>query len=517
MKVGMKDDMHRMDAAAESVYGLPTAVLMENAGCKTAEAMAEMLGGLAGRTVCVLAGSGNNGGDAFSAARHMVGAGAHVRAFLAGDPAHFGDAAASMYHCVQKMGVEVHPLDGDRDWDRLQLAMKFSDGIVDGILGTGFQGELRKKTLRLIELVNASGRSVLSIDIPSGVEADTGRVSTVAIHASHTLTLALPKPGLFLSPGGDCAGEVDVDGIGMPLPLLEDASLHQALLDADAARALLPARPRSAHKGSCGRILVIAGSRGMMGAATLASRAALRAGAGIVTLAVPESLHDVMEGKLTEVMTVPLPESAPGTIAGDAALEKLLQLAPDYDAVLLGPGLGRSYETGELVRAFMQQAKQPVVLDADGIYAYTGQADALTACENVPVLTPHLGEMARLLGVSVGELREDLIGITRDAAKEYQAVFVVKSESTIVVYPDGDVYFTMTGNPGMATAGCGDVLAGTIAGLMKQTEPAAAPLLGVWLHGRAGDLAYAALGDGLLASDVLEHLPAARKALLEKK
>lgn len=515
MKVGMRDDMHRMDEAAESVYGLPAVVLMENAGRKTAEAMADMLGGLAGRTVCVLAGSGNNGGDAFSAARHMAGEGAHVRAFLAGDPAHFGEAAASMYHCVLRMGIEVHPLDGDRDWDRLQLAMKFSDGIVDGILGTGFRGELRKKTLRLIELVNAAGRPVLSIDIPSGVEADTGRVSTVAVHAARTLTFALPKPGLFLSPGGDCTGEVDVDRIGMPLPLLEDAEIHQGLLDADMARTLLPVRPRSAHKGSCGQILVVAGSRGMMGAATLASRAALRAGAGIVTLAVPESLHDVMEGKLTEVMTVPLPESASGTISGDEALEKLLQLEQNCDAALVGPGLGRSYETGELVRAFLKQAKHPVVLDADGIYAYTGQADALAACGNVPILTPHLGEMARLLGIKVEELREDLIGIARDAAKEYQAVFVLKSESTIVVYPDGDAYFTTTGNPGMATAGCGDVLAGTIAGLMKQTEAAAAPLLGVWLHGKAGDLAYAELGDGLIASDVLGNLPTARKTLFD--
>jgi len=167
------------------------------------------------------------------------------------------------------------------------------------------------------------------------------------------------------------------------------------------------------------------------------------------------------------------------------------------------------------VRAFLKQAKHPVVLDADGIYAYTGQADALAACGNVPILTPHLGEMARLLGIKVEELREDLIGIARDAAKEYQAVFVLKSESTIVVYPDGDAYFTTTGNPGMATAGCGDVLAGTIAGLMKQTEAAAAPLLGVWLHGKAGDLAYAELGDGLIASDVLGNLPTARKTLFD--
>ena len=265
----------------------------------------------------------------------------------------------------------------------------------------------------------------------------------------------------------------------------------------------------------CGRILVIAGSRGMTGAAYLASLAALKAGAGLVTLAVPESLHDLMEQKTTEVMTVPVPETKPGSgvMGGDKALGTLLELTGDYDAILMGPGLGRAPETGELVRKLAAYLEKPMVLDADAIFAFHGHLKDLARCKQVPVLTPHLGELAALLGIEVAELRSDLVAQVRKAAADLQCLIVAKSECTLVAYPQGEVFFTSKGNPGMATAGCGDVLAGTIIGLMEQTESGLAPLLGVYLHGLAGDLAAAKYGEGLTATDVLAELPAARLQL----
>ncbi|MBQ1866930.1 NAD(P)H-hydrate dehydratase, partial [Selenomonas sp.] len=289
--------------------------------------------------------------------------------------------------------------------------------------------------------------------------------------------------------------------------------IKQNLLDDGVATELLPARSRSVHKGTCGRILVVAGSRGMTGAAVLAASAALRAGAGLVTLAVPQSVHAIVESKLTEVMTTPVPETEDGILGGEAALSCLLSLAEAYDAVLIGPGLGRADRTQELVRIFAAKVNKPLIMDADAIFAFQRQPDDLCKMQQVPVLTPHLGEMAGLLGVTVPELRESLVPIVREAAAEYQCVFVVKSECTMIAYPDGDVFFTTKGNSGMATAGCGDVLAGTVAGLMMQTESALAPMLGVYLHGLAGDLAYAEKGEGLIASDIREKLPEARQLL----
>lgn len=515
MKISLVEEMRDIDKKAAETYGIPELLLMENAGHRVSEAAIELLGAPAGKSIVVLAGTGNNGGDAFAAARHLVNSGVRVKIFEIGDPAHRKPSAATNRAIDEKMGIEIHALDSDRVWDRLSVAMKFADLVIDGILGTGFAGELKKPVLRLIELVNGSGKRVLSIDIPSGVAADTGAVTSVAIEAAATLTLGLPKPGHFFCPGAECTGELLVDDIGIPSVLLEDASIHQSLLDDALASTLLPKRLSGVHKGMCGSILVIAGSRGMTGAAYLASLAALKAGAGLVTLAVPESLHSLMEQKTTEVMTVPVPEAKrdSGIIGGDQALGTLLELVDKYDAVLMGPGLGRAPETGEVVRKLAAYLEKPMVLDADAIYAFRGHLKELARCKQVPVLTPHLGELAGLLGITVQELRENLVTRVRNAAADLQCLIVAKSECTLAAYPQGDVFFTSKGNPGMATAGCGDVLAGTIAGLMEQTESGLSPLIGIYLHGLAGDLAAKTLGDGLTASDVLAELPHALVAL----
>lgn len=515
MKVSMAQEMRDIDKRVQEEYALPELVLMENAGCRVAEATCRLLGGVQGKTICIMAGSGNNGGGSFSAARYLVNWGAKVKVFLVGDGGHLKESPAVMYQALHRMAAEIHTMEGDRDWDRLRLALRFADGIVDGILGTGFAGELRKKTLRLIEMINEAEKPILSIDVPSGVDSDTGVVASVAVRAEATLALGLPKPAHYMGGGASFAGKVSVDTIGIPQELLADKAIHQALIDETLAKALFPVRARNAHKGSCGRLLVLAGSRGMTGAAALASRAALRAGCGVVTLAVPESLQDLMAMKLTEVMTTPVKENADGHISTAVALDALVQLAKGCDMVLIGPGLGRAPETMELVRCFATAIDKPVILDADAIYAFRGQADTLSSFRQMPILTPHLGEMATLIGASVEAIQKDRIKMARMAAKKYQAIFVLKSECTLVAYPDGDVFLTTKGNAGMATAGSGDVLAGTIAGLVGQMQGALAPMLGVYLHGSAGDLAYGEKECGLIASDIVEKLPAARALLTQ--
>lgn len=519
MRIADSSDMHRIDQEAETRYGLTDLVLMENAGHRAAEVVMELLSDVAGKGIVILAGSGNNGGDAFAAARHLFNAGANIKIFLAGNPAHFKDAARRNHDIDERMGMEITPLDSDRAWERLSVSLRFADFLVDGVLGTGFHGELRSNIVRLAGMVNAAHKPVLSIDMPTGVDADSGAVDQTAIQATVTLTMGLPKVGQFFCPGASYVGRLVVDDIGIPGELLQDERISRILLDDAFAEAMLPPRPADAHKGICGRILVVAGSRGMTGASAMASLAAMRIGAGIVTLAVPESQQPLLAVKLTEVMTCPVPElpavdgKSAGVMGGEEALAFLKQTAAQYDAVLIGPGLGRKRETSELVRKLAASLEKPVILDADGIYAFDGHIEELAALPYRPILTPHLGEMASLLGISVSSLRRDIAGISRKAAEKYNCVFVVKSECTVVAYPEGKVFFTSKGNPGMATGGAGDVLAGTIAGLVKQASVEYAPLLGVYLHGAAGDLAAEEYGEGLMATDILQKLPLALRHL----
>ena len=513
MNVSFAEDMRRIDACVVRDYGLPAIALMENAGRRSAEEAAAMVGGATDKVFAVFAGGGNNGGDAFAAARHLMNMGARVKLFFTGEEERLGEAARAMYDALRAMGVEIRPLVSDRDWDRLRVSLRFSDAVVDGVLGTGVHGDLRKNILRLIEEINTAEKPVMAIDIPSGVEADTGRIASCAVRANRTLALGLPKVGHLLGQGANATGHLLVDDIGIPHALLAGDELRQSLITREAAARLLPARARDVHKGTCGRILVLAGGLGMTGAAALAAEAALRVGAGLVTLAVPELLYPVLAAKLTEVMVVPVSDDGMGYFAGDKALAEALALAGNADAVLIGPGIGRAEGTSEFVRLFAADVKAPLVMDADAIGAFRGHLDALHALPQVPVLTPHLGEFAGLLGKTVEEVEIDLLGIAREAAHAHQAVFVVKSACTIVVYPDGDAFFTTCGNAGMATAGAGDVLAGTVAGLMRQMESGMTPIVGVYVHGRAGDIGYEHCGNGLVAGDILELLPQALKEL----
>jgi NAD(P)H-hydrate epimerase len=510
MKVVTAAKMREIDHAAMEQYGLSALALMENAGAETAKSVEKLVGNLKNKKVCIFSGSGNNGGDGFVAARHLSNRGARIKVFLLGNVDHMTDAAKSNLEIVENMNIDILQLVTERDWDKVQVALAFSDCLVDALLGTGFQGMLTEPMEKIIQMINNSGKKVVSIDLPSGVEADTGHVISVAVKANTTLSLGLAKVGLLFYPGAQMTGELFVDDIGIPSALLEDSKIKQTLIDLKMTRRLLVKRSPDVHKGNCGRVLVIAGSPGLTGAAALVSKAALRSGAGVVTLAVAKSLHDIFEIKLTEVMTVSLPEIDTG-ILGLSALPKLLELAQQYDAVEIGSGLGRNPATIQLIQEFVRQTDRQLIIDADAINAYHGKVLALKEAQLMPILTPHLGELATLLSLSIAEIKEDLLGVSRRAAAEYNAIFVVKSSKTIVAYPDGNVYITTTGNAGMATAGSGDVLAGTISALSAQGLLSyTAAIAGVYLHGFAGDLAAQAGMSGIIASDIINALPSAR-------
>ncbi|MGN0941303.1 MAG: NAD(P)H-hydrate dehydratase [Selenomonadaceae bacterium] len=516
MKISLVNEMRQIDKFAQEKFGVPELVLMENAGRASSDVMIRLLGGsAAGKTVCVLAGGGNNGGDAFAAARHLMNNGAEVKIFFAGNSAKLTKSAAINRDICSKMGMSIQPLATGRDFEKLPLFLNLSDGVLDGLLGTGVKGDLRDPMPRIIKCVNDAHRPVVSIDVPSGVNADTGAVASEAVMATATVTFGLLKAGLFFSPGASHAGEIVVDTIGLPVQLLYDRGIMQEYLDDGLAASLLPKRAIDVHKGSCGRVLAIAGSRGMTGAAVLASRAIMRSGAGLEMLASAESLLPIYAEKLTETMTQPLPEVRPGVL-GDSAYDVLMKQLAKFDVVLIGPGLGRASETTAFVRRLANEVHLPLVLDADGLFAFVGHTMDLKGIGAPLIMTPHLGEMAALLGMKVEALKANIIEISRKAAHDWGAILVVKSECTIVVFPDGRVYITSKGNPSMATAGSGDVLAGTIAGLIGQMEKGHAgdaALLGVYLHGAAGDLADEEKGEGLVAGDIVRCLPTVRKNL----
>lgn len=510
MKIALAKQMREMDDTAINDFGLPELSLMESAGHRIFKAAENFLNDVNKKTICILAGSGNNGGDALVAARYLSNAGAKIKIFLTGNKSHRTDSLNVQIRILRSMNLEIQQLETDRAWEKLQITLRFTDAVIDGILGTGFSGELRPPALRLIRLINSLTKPVISVDIPSGVDADTGLVGEDAIKADCTVALGLPKICHFICPGAIHAGKLFIDDIGIPKKIL-DGDIHQTLLDDKLAVTFLPERAKDVHKGSCGKILVVAGSPGMTGAACLASKAALRVGAGLVTLATPESLNDLYEVKLTEIMTVSLAENKLGIIGGNKAAETLIELAEKFDAVLIGPGIGRDKETSELLKKVVKAIDKPLILDADAIFAFNGNGEDLKNCKQIPILTPHLGELSALLELSVEELRNALVEYVRKAAQDFRAIIVAKCECTVIAYPNGEIFISPIGNSGMATAGSGDVLAGAIAGLMKQTP--FAPLAGVYLHGTAGNIAAEKNSEGLIASDILENLPQAIKKL----
>ncbi|HEY7142110.1 MAG TPA: NAD(P)H-hydrate dehydratase [Methylomirabilota bacterium] len=513
-------EMRRADRSATERYGVPSLLLMENAGRGATDALERVLGPVRGRRIAVVCGKGNNGGDGFVVARHLIGRGARVTAWLVGRAGDVqGDARVNL-DALQRAGesvTEAAEADGPA-FGRLRAELGAADVVVDALLGTGVRGAATGSIAAAIEAVNAAaaaGRPVCALDLPSGLPSDGEVPAGPVVRARVTVTFGLPKLGLVLPAGAAHAGRVEIADLGIPREWLGEG-IPTALLEAADARAALPLRSTDAHKGSYGHLLVVAGSVGRTGAAVLACLGALRVGTGLVTCATPASQQPVVAAQLPEPMTEPLPETAARTLSAKA-VERVVELLSRMDAVALGPGVGLDPETRAAVRTLVRDAERPMVVDADALTALAGRPGLCREAPAPRLLTPHPGEAARLLGCSIAEVQKDRIASARRLAAESGAVVALKGAGTVVASPDGRAMLNPTGNPGMATGGTGDVLTGVAGGLLAQgVAPAAALSAAVYLHGLAGDLVAEARGEaGLVAGDVADAIPAAIRRVLD--
>ena len=492
--------------------------LMERAGAGVVEAMARRYGPLLGMRVLVLSGPGNNGGDGFVAARHLREGGAAVMVGLLAAPDRLRGDARAQWERARAEGLDVTVI-GDEPALR-KLAARFDrwDFALDALLGTGARGGLEgvlAEGVQLLRELDEAGTRVVAVDLPTGLDADTGGMARRTVRADLTVTFGAPKRGHYLYPGRAFVGPLEVVDIGLVHRASEGRRWQVELATAASLASLIPGRDPRAHKNSAGRVVVIGGSAGMTGAVALAAHSATRAGAGYVLAGVPAGLMDVYAVKLLEELPRPLPERPPHVLCAES-VAPALALAESAHAVVMGPGLTRVSHAEQFARAFVQGCARPLVLDADGLNAFAGQADLLAKTRAPIVVTPHLGEMSRLAGVDARELEPTRIEAAREWAARWNVVVVLKGAPTVTAAPDGRATVNPTGNSGMATAGMGDVLSGAIAALIAQgLEPYDAARIAVWVHGTAGDRAAAEIGArGICASDVLERLPRALNLLL---
>lgn len=495
---------------ASADRGVSVASLMESAGWAVARVAAEMAGGAYGRRAVVVCGKGNNGGDGLVTARYLERWGMGVTAVLLAPPGSFRDAAAANFHRYAGAGGRWRRFSSDL----LLRELGRADVVIDAVFGTGFRGPPEGDFTRAIELINGSQAGVVSVDIPSGVEGETGAVRGDAVRAAFTVTFGSLKPGLVFHPGAEYAGELEVADIGFPSDLVRS---DLWLVERHDAAALMTPRAPESHKRASGVVLVLAGSRAMTGAAVLTASSAYRAGGGLVTLAVPEGILPVVEAAITETTFLPLPETDAGSAAADA-WPLLRERLDDVHSVAVGPGLSTDPDTVELVRRLVAESPVPLVLDADGLGAFASRGGELAERRSEAVLTPHPGEFGRLTGLSSKEVLEDRVGHARKAAAEFRCPVLLKGSRTVIARPDGTAFVNPTGGPYLATGGTGDVLTGAIgAFLARGLRPADAAILGAYAHGLAGRMAASELGEGTVASDVSMELPRALLGLSREK
>jgi NAD(P)H-hydrate epimerase len=510
MRVVNGDQMREADRRTIQDIGVPSAVLMENAGRQVVSAMETAFDQLAEARVAVLAGRGNNGGDGFVVARVLWQAGVDVQVYLVGAAADVrGDARLNL-DILGRLGLDVVEIRTSQDWELHGAEVLRRDIAVDALFGTGLKTPLDGLAETIAQDLNASAVPVVAVDLPSGLCADDSAPIGPVIEASLTVTFAAPKLPLMLPPGEDLAGSLVVADIGIPSAVIDDlpGPRLEAVLAED-VRPLLGARARDAHKGQFGHALVAAGSRGKTGAAHLGAMAALRSGAGLVSVATPACCLPIVASMGAEYMTVPLEDLPDGTVARSAVGTLL---AGGYDVIAAGPGLGTGPDQQALVSALLERSTVPLVLDADALTVMAAHTADLHGTPDRPlVITPHPGEMARLVGLTASDVQRQRVNVARDFATTHHAYVILKGYRTLIATPEGVVYINPTGNPGMATGGLGDVLTGMLAGWLAQgLGVTAACLAAVYLHGAAGDLAAAELGEtAMTAGDIIAQLGAA--------
>ncbi len=501
------EEMQRMDHDTIRDFGIPGRVLMENAGRGAARTLASVFSDVAKRDVAVAAGRGNNGGDGFVIARCLAQQGVRVTVYLMADPAAVsGDAAANLA-LLAPLGVSLISLSDEAGLDAYRKDMQRHDLWVDALFGTGLNAEVRGRYRGMIALINDSGRPVFAVDIPSGINADTGQVCGIAVSAVATATFAFAKIGHCQYPGAAHCGRLEIIDIGIPPHIAAAVAPRQCQTTPAMVANALPPRAPEAHKGTTGHLLVIAGGPGKTGAAAMCVNAALRSGAGLVTAGVPAGILATMETLSVEAMTAPLPQTEDGLVDGreTTAIDRLMA---GKQAIAVGPGLGTSKGPQAMVRHIVTQSAVPVVVDADGLSVFTDGADLFSRRQAPVVLTPHPGEMARLCGLTSATVQANRMAIARRFAVDNNACVVLKGARTLIAAPDGSVTVNPSGNPGMATGGMGDILTGMIAGLIVQgLPPVTAAITAVYLHGAAADYLSTTVGSvGYLATDMLKTI-----------
>ncbi len=506
MVVVTAKEMQEIDEKAIKEYQIPSLVLMENAGVAVVRALEERFGDLSEKRIIILAGSGNNGGDGLVIARHLLNRNVNVKVYLLGAKENLSKDCQHNLFIFTKLQGDVTQI-SEISMSKLRINVTLTDIVVDALVGTGFKGEPQGLLAEVIGIVNSCRKPVIAVDIPSGVNSTTGAIyQDCAVRARQTVTFGYMKTGLVLYPGAEFCGEIKVVDIGIPPQLASKVKRH--LMDAK-VKQLLPKRPPRSHKGTFGHCLVIAGSNSMAGAAYLTSYALLRSGAGLVTLAVPNSIKDQFSPG--EVMVMPVADTEEGCL-GLISQEQLLELYKNKTALVIGPGLGRHPELTALIKTLLQHWQGPLVLDADGLNSISDTDLAwLTKIperiRNTWIFTPHPGEMARLIKGNSQAVDNNRIQVASSASQKLGISIVLKGVPTIIAGRDG-LYINTTGNSSMGTAGMGDVLTGIIAALLCQGMDAfLAAAVGVYIHGEAGDYLNSKMGRGLIASDVLAILP----------
>ncbi len=520
MRVVNAKQMKEIDTATIEKVGIPGIVLMENAAVKVVEEIEKLIGDLKNKKAIIFAGKGNNGGDAFAVARHLHGLGAAVKVCMLFRNVDNSSDAGINFKTVKNMGIKCIEIQDSDTLDEIYFKTLYkdilcSDFIVDGIFGTGLSGQISGMTKKVMEMINSSGNKVISIDIPSGVDGTDGQLAEICIKADLTVTFGLPKLGLLIHPGCEYTGKLVVADIGIPPSIAEGTDSYINTIDSEYVSRILPKREQNSNKGTYGEAFIISGSKGMTGSGCLTAKSALRVGAGLVYLGVPASLSKIYENHVTEAITIPLEDKGLGFLDIESK-ENIIRIMAKSDVLALGPGLSTNGQIFDIVKGVVKTSETPLVLDADAINVISADVNILRHLKKPAIMTPHPGEMARLLGISTKEVQSNRIEVAREFAYNWKVVLVLKGSRTVVALPDGTVYLNLTGNSGMATAGTGDVLTGVISGLLAQgAKLEDAAIAGVYIHGLAGDLAAAEKTEyGMIASDVVEMLPYAIKTII---
>ncbi|SNS75936.1 NAD(P)H-hydrate epimerase [Anaerovirgula multivorans] len=510
MKIFSNEEMKNLDRIAIEEYKIPGIILMENAGIAVVKEIVKSLEIKENKRVAILCGLGNNGGDGFVIARHLISYGLGVDTYVIGNTSSIKGDAKINYEILVHLKASITTIKDEEDLAMLEDSLEKCGILVDGILGTGLQRPIEGVIKEVIAIVNKSKKEIIAIDIPSGINGDDGEVYGEAVKANKTITFQLPKIGNILYPGSDYCGKLLIENIGIPKNAIDAIEAKISLITEKMVQALLPKRYSDTHKGSYGKALIIAGSFGMTGAAILASKAALRSGAGIVKTAVPKELSVIIENQLIEAITVSLEE------LWNQDNQQAFRLKGE-DAIAIGPGSGRAEAFKKLLEAVVEEATVPVVIDADGLNLLAENIDILKSLKAPCIITPHPGEMARLTGLSIDEINRNRIDVARGFSLKWKVITLLKGARTIISDEKGNVYINSTGNPGMATAGSGDVLTGMITGLLAQgISPLEATITAAYLHGKAGDRTAEKYGQySMLAGDILEEIPYGIKELLK--